>query len=295
MPIVQEFAYHKPDTLAEALELLAKYHAAGRILAGGTDLVNFLKEDLVAAQAVIDIKGLAELSHIEFHDNVLKIGALVTFTDLIESAIIRQHFPLLRETAQAVASVGIRNRATMVGNLCSAVPSLDSAPALLVYDAEVTVRSKQGTRAIPMQKWFVAPKKSALAADEIALAITVPLPERKHAGCYLKLGRYRGEDLAQAGTGILAFENQQYRIAFCAVGPTPTRAHRLEALLNGKPLTDDLICQVKEAAAAEIAPITDIRASQEYRTHIIKVMLERGLKAAVAGLHGHQHANLLGG
>jgi CO/xanthine dehydrogenase FAD-binding subunit len=295
MPIVQEFVYHKPGTLEEALELLSKYQASARILAGGTDLVNLLKEDQLAVQAIIDIKGLEALRKLEFYNNALHIGALVTFTDFIESPIIQQYFPLILETAQSFASVGIRNRATMVGNICSAVPSLDSAPVLLLYDAEVIVRSKAGTRTIPIQKWFVAPKKTALAADEMVTAITISLPKSKHAGCYLKLGRYRGEDLAQAGTGILVFDNQQYRIAFCAVGPVPTRAQRIEALLNGKPLTDELLQQVKDRVEAEIAPLTDIRASQEYRTHIIKVMLERGLKAAVAGLNGDKHANLLGG
>lgn len=295
MAIVQEFVYHKPKDVTEALELLAKYQATARILAGGTDLINQLKEDLVAAQALIDIKGVDELRQLEFQNNVLQIGALVTITDLLESPIIQQHFPVILETAQNFASVGIRNRATMVGNICSAVPSLDSAPALLLYDAEVIVRNTSGTRTIPIQQWFVAPKKTALATDEMVTTITVPLPERKHAGCYLKLGRYRGEDLAQAGAGILAFDNQQYRIAFCAVGPVPKRAQSLEMLLNGKPLTDELIRQAQDRVVTEIAPITDIRASQEYRTHIIKVMLERGLKAAVAGLNGHKHENLLGG
>ena len=292
MPIVQEFVYHKPGTLEEALELLSKYKASARILAGGTDLVNLLKEDQLAVQAILDIKGLEELRKLEFHNNALHIGALVTFTDFIESPIIQQHFPLILETAQSFASVGIRNRATMAGNICSAVPSLDSAPVLLLYDAEVIVRSKAGTRTIPIQKWFVAPKKTALVADEMVTTITLALPNRKHAGCYLKLGRYRGEDLAQAGTGILAFDNQQYRIAFCAVGPVPTRAQKIEALLNGKPLTDELLQQVKDRVEAEIAPITDIRASQEYRTHIIKVMLERGLKASVDRLNGHKQTNI---
>jgi CO/xanthine dehydrogenase FAD-binding subunit len=293
MPIVQEFVYHKPGTLEEALKLLSKYKETARILAGGTDLVNLLKEDQVAVQAIIDIKGVEELRKLEFYNNALHIGALVTFTDFIESPIIQQHFPLILETAQLFASVGIRNRATMVGNICSAVPSLDSAPVLLLYDAEVTVRSKAETRTIPIHKWFVAPKKTTLAADEMVTAITIALPQRKHAGCYLKLGRYRGEDLAQAGTGILVFDNQQYRIAFCAVGPVPKRAQSLEAILNGKPLTDELIQQVKERVEAEIAPITDIRASQEYRIHMIKVMLERSLKAAVASLNGHRQENIL--
>jgi CO/xanthine dehydrogenase FAD-binding subunit len=293
MAIVQEFAYYKPTNVAEALELLAQYQTTARILAGGTDLINQLKEDLVTTQALIDIKGIEELRQLEFQNNILRIGALVTITELLESPIIQQHFPIILETAQNFASVGIRNRATMVGNICSAVPSLDSAPALLLYDAEVIVRSKAWTRSIPIHQWFVAPKKTTLAADEVVTAITVPLPERKHAGCYVKLGRYRGEDLAQAGTGILAFDNQHYRIAFCAVGPVPKRAQSIEALLNGKPLTDELIRQAQERVMTEIAPITDIRASQEYRTHIIKVMLERGLKAAVAGLNGHKQEHIL--
>jgi carbon-monoxide dehydrogenase medium subunit len=176
----------------------------------------------------------------------------------------------------------------MAGNICSAVPSVDSGPALLVYEAEVSTKSADGGRAIPIDEWFVGPKQSALKTGEIVTGISVPLPEKTCAGCYVKLGRYAGEDLAQAGVGILALEGNEYRVAFCAVGPVPGRSGKIEALLNGNDLSDALIEEAKALIPEEISPITDIRSSKEYRTLMVKVMFERGIKAAVSRLTGNR-------
>ncbi|MBI4676486.1 MAG: xanthine dehydrogenase family protein subunit M [Elusimicrobia bacterium] len=286
MPITNEFEYHRPRDLKEALKLLWDYKGKARVLAGGTDLVIWLKEGFASPEAVIDLKGIGELSRLEFKDGVLTVGALVTFTQLIESEVVRARFPLLWESARTVASPGIRNRATLMGNIASAVPSLDGGPALLLHEAKVTVHGKAGRRAVPMRSWFTGPKKCALLEDEIASEIAVPLPERKHAGCYAKLGRYRGEDLAQVGVGAMALEGGQYRVAFCAVGPVPTRAESIEACLKGKGLSDIIIKRAKALIPDEISPIADIRASKEYRSHMAGVMLERALKAAASRLEG---------
>ena len=151
MPITTEFAYHKPQDLAEATGLLARYGGRAAPLAGGTDLLLWLKEGLKAPEAVIDIKGVPELWHLDTKGGVLAIGARVTFTELIESELVKKHFPVLWEAARTVASCGVRNRATLAGNLCSAVPSLDGAPALLVHAAgrprSGRSRSPNGSRA----------------------------------------------------------------------------------------------------------------------------------------------------
>ena len=125
--------------MREAVKTLARYGSRARILAGGTDLVRLIAENMVAPEAVVDIKGLPGLNKVEFKDDVLSIGALVTFSDLRDSPAVAKKFPVIREMTGWVASVGIRNRATMVGNLCSAVPCCDSGPVLLVYDAMVLV------------------------------------------------------------------------------------------------------------------------------------------------------------
>jgi len=286
MPISHEFDYKKPATIEEAVEILAQYGDKAKVLAGGTDLVVMMKEDILAPEMVIDIKGIKELKEISFLNDELKIGARVTFFEIEESDVIKQYFRILSEAAGTVASVGVRNSATVVGNICTAVPSLDSAPALMVNDAIVHVKSKNGERQIPIEDWFTGPKRTALNSDEMVVAVSMKKPKKKSSSCYKKLGRYKGEDLAQAGVGVLISEDNQYKISFCAVGPVPTRAHKIEALLNGKELSAEIIAKVQDLVEQEISPITDIRSSKEYRTQMIKVMIERALNDASALLQG---------
>lgn len=285
MPIINDFAYVKPATMAQALKWLARYKKPA-ILAGGTDLLNLLKDGAITPDAVIDIKGLEALHKISFAGKRLHVGALVTFSELIAAEAVRRHFPVLVETARTIGSPGIRNRATMVGNICSAVPCLDSGPLLLAYDAVVTTVGRGGKREIPIAKWFRGPKKTALKSGEIVSGVIIPLPEKKHAGCFIKLGRYAGEDLAQASVLALALEGNRFRVAFGSVAPVPFRARGIENLLCGKQLDARLLGEAKKLVAAAIAPITDLRATKEYRAHMCRVMLERALKAASGRLAG---------
>jgi carbon-monoxide dehydrogenase medium subunit len=286
MPITAEFEYVKPKDMDEALHVFSLYREKARALAGGTDLVVHLKEGLAKPEVVVDLKGLPELGGLALNGDVLRIGALVTFSDLIESPLVKAKFPLLLESALTVASTGVRNRATVAGNICSAVPSADSAPALAVYEAEVLVRGLKGERRVPVAAWFTGPKKTALAPDEIVTAVELKLPAKKHAGCYMKLSRYEGEDLAQGGIAVLAFADNTYRVAFCALGPKPARCPRTELVLNGNKLSEKLLEKAADAILQEVSPISDIRSSKEYRLHMTRVMLGRALQAAVARLFG---------
>jgi carbon-monoxide dehydrogenase medium subunit len=286
MAIAHQFEYVKPATLREAVRLLARYGPRTRALAGGTDLIGLISDGVIAPKVVVDIKGIAGLDRIEFKNGVLSIGALVTFSDLRDSPLIAKKFPVIREMTSWVASVGIRNRATMVGNLCSAVPCCDSGAVLLVYDAAVLVTGPAGKRKVPLRNWFLGPRKTVLKRGEIATGVAVALPKQTHGACFVKLRRYEGEDLAQASVTVLALAGNSYRVSFGSVAPRPIAAQRIEALLAGQALSDDLIQQAVRLVPEEIAPITDIRATKEYRLHMVGVMLGRGLRAAVARLAG---------
>jgi CO/xanthine dehydrogenase FAD-binding subunit len=286
MAIAHEFDYVKPGTLEEATALLAKHGARARVLAGGTDLIGWIRDDLVQPDILVDIKGIAGLKEIALRSNVLSIGALATFGDLLDSAIVEEQFPLLREMACRVGSTGIRNRATLAGNICSAVPCCDAGPVLLVYEAVIQVVGPQGRRSIPIREWFLGPQKTSLAGGEIVTGVALPYPESPHGGCFIKLGRYRGEDLAQASVAVLALAGNDYRVAFGAVAPTPVRAGRIEAILSGRPIDDALTKRAKTLVPQEISPITDIRATKEYRTGMVSVMLERAVKTAVSRRDG---------
>jgi carbon-monoxide dehydrogenase medium subunit len=286
MPIAHQFEYVKPRSLDGAVRLLADGGGGARVLAGGTDVVSELRDGINTPDLIIDLKGVGGLDSVAVEDGALMIGALVTFTDLIESAHVRDELPVLWEAARGVGSVGIRNRATMTGNICSAVPCCDAGPPLLVYEATVRVAGPDGPRSIPMADWFVAPRETALRPAEIVTSVAVPCPAERHGGAYVKLGRYRGEDLAQASAAVLALPGERYRVAFGAVAPTPVRARGIEALMEGRDLTDALIEEAKGLVPEETAPISDVRASAEYRAHMLPVMFERGARAAVERLRG---------
>ncbi|HOW90041.1 MAG TPA: xanthine dehydrogenase family protein subunit M [Elusimicrobiales bacterium] len=287
MPITTEFEYVRPATMDEALRLLYRYKGSARVLAGGTDLIVQLKEGVSKPEVVVDIKKLRGLDAIEMRSGSLRIGALATFSDIMDSPVVKKHCPLLREAAMTVASTGVRNRATLAGNICSAVPSADAAPVLAVYDSDIIVKGPQGVRNISIHEWFLGPRRTALAPDEIVLAVELKVPSVKTGGCYAKLSRYEGEDLAQGGLAVLTLSGRSYRVAVCALGPRPARCPKTEAVLNGaSKLNEKTLARAKAALTGEIAPITDIRSTREYRLHMAGVMLGRALNAATARLLG---------
>ena len=284
MTIAHDFAYLRPATMPDALAMLSE-NAGAMLLAGGTDVVPWLRDDAITPEVVIDIKDVPGLTGIEVVDGTLRIGALTTFTDLIFSELAAQVAPALVEAAHTVASVGVRNRATLVGNICSAVPSCDAGPPLLVYEASLEVIGPDGERSIPALEWFLGPRRQSLGEGEIVTAVTIPVLE-KHGACYTKLSRYRGEDLAQVGVAIVALPDKQYRVAYGAVGPVPFRAPAIEEYLAGKDLDATTMAGLPPLIEAAISPITDVRATKEYRTHMSRVMLERSLAAAASRLEG---------
>ena len=284
MVIAKEFTYQRPSTLAEATEILAGHPGTARVLAGGTDLVAWLRDGVVALDLVVDIKGIPDLHDLRLDGDTLHIGSLVTFSDLIHSDVVGERVPVLAEMSETVASTGIRNRATPVGNICSAVPSCDTAPVLLGYDTTVHLTGPEGNRSVDINDWFTGLRQTARTDDEIVTHLTMEVP--RHGAVYVKLMRYAGEDLAQAAVGIVAYPGEEYRVAFGAVAPTPFRSTKIEQALRGKPLSEELIAEVVAMVKDEISPITDIRATAAYRTRMTEVMLERGLPAARARLDG---------
>jgi len=283
--IAHDFDYVRASTLAEALEALGEGGPGARVLAGGTDMVAWLRDDAVHPDLLVDIKDVPGLDEITVRDGTLEIGALVTFSRIIDSPLVAEHAPTLVEASHTVASVGIRNRATLVGNLCSAVPSLDGGPPLLVHEAALRVAGKDGERSVPIGEWFSGPRRTVLADGEIALGVSIPAAG-EHGGCYLKLSRYRGEDLAQASVAALVLPGNRYRVAFGAVGPVAFRAPGIEDHLAGRVLDDEAMDGAKALVDEVISPITDVRASSEYRAHMCRVMLGRALRAAAGRLAG---------
>lgn len=285
MAISFDFEYFRPASITEAVKIYDS-HDAPAYLAGGTDLVCRMDEDFEKPDAVIDLKRVPGLKGVSFNGDALEIGALTTINELADATVTRQRYPLIAEALTFFASNPVRNRATVGGNLCSAVPCTDCGTAFSVYDTRVEAVKNGSRREIPLSDFFLGSRKTALQNGEIASKIILPLPKIRHSGIYVKLGRYRGEDLAQVSVSILMLEDLTYRICFGAVAPTPVRARKIEQKLTGEKITTPLLKEVKKLVADEISPITDVRASAEYRLHMAEVMLWRGLTAVSSRFDG---------
>jgi carbon-monoxide dehydrogenase medium subunit len=281
-----KFNYLAPTTLDEALSLLAQYKSKARVIAGGTDLVPKLKRrEVKAPEYVIDLKGIPGLDKIRQDIGGLTIGALVTIGVVESSPLIQQKFAILAQAAQSMASPQVRNRGTIAGNICNAVPSADSAPALLTLGARLKLISRKGERTINIEDFFTGPNRTALTDEEILLEIKIPDMPPKSKGVYLKLSPRRAMDLAIVGAAVVVVPEdgicKDIRIALGAVAPTPLRTMKAETVLKGQKFNDNLIEKAAKAAAAEASPIDDHRASAEYRRDMIEVLVKRAIKQAI--------------
>jgi CO/xanthine dehydrogenase FAD-binding subunit len=280
------FNYLAPATLDEALSLLSRYKGRAKVIAGGTDFVPKLKRREIGAPGyVIDLKGIPALDDIKYGVSGLSLGALATIGAVETSAIIGQKFGILAQAAQSMASPQVRNRGTIAGNICNAVPSADSAPALLTLGAKLKIINPKGERTVSIEGFFTGPSQTALNDDEILREIYIPHPPPNGQGVYLKLTPRRAMDLAIVGVAALVTAQdgfcQDIRIALGAVAPTPIRAKKAEAILKGQKFDDELIEKAARTAAGEAKPIDDHRASAEYRRDMVKVLVKRAIKQAI--------------
>jgi carbon-monoxide dehydrogenase medium subunit len=279
--IMKDFIYIKPKSLAEAIELRLQYGKDAVLLNGGTDIVIQLREQLISPKAIIDIKGIAELEGLSFREDCLYIGALTTLHELSEDETVRKLYPYIADAAAHIGSRQIRSRATCVGNIVNASPLCDMGTPLYAADAIVLVSGKDGSREIPIAEFITFVRRTSLKADEIVIAIKVPLiPQAR--GEFIKIARRSEVDLSSVCATILKIGNQ-YRLAFGAVAPTPMRLSKVEALLEGQKLTPELIEAASKLARTEVKPISDIRSSLEYRLDMVETITKRTLEKFMNG------------
>lgn len=281
------FDYLKPGTIDETLSLLSQYKGRARVIAGGTDILPKLKRrEIQVPEYMIDLKGAPNLDYIK-HDEVggLNLGALVTIHDVETSPIVQQRFGVLFEAAESMASTQVRNRGTIAGNLCNAVPSADTAPALLALEASLKLTSQQGERIVNVEDFFTGPGETVLGDEEILQEIHVPNLPPDSRGRYLKLTPRRSMDLAIVGVAAVVVAEDgmcnDVRIALGAVAPTPIRARRAEDIVRGQKLSDEVIARAAQTAAQECHPISDHRASAEYRCHMVEALTKRAIQQAI--------------
>ncbi len=284
-----KFKYLRPETLAEACSLLSQFNGKARVIAGGTDLMVNLKQKTVRPAYLVDISRLSGLNTIEYNkEDVLKIGALCTHSDIESSSVVQEKFNILAQACRSIGSVQIRNLGTIGGNLCNASPSADSAPALLGLDAKVKIFGSAGEDAVELAKFFTGPGQTLLKPDEILTGIDISATSAPSCAVFLKLSPRRAMDLAVVGVGIVLWLSADgcsctdIRIALGAVAPVPIRAFKAEGILRGQKLETALIDETARVASEETKPITDIRGSVEYRKEMVQVLTQRGIQQAIA-------------
>jgi CO/xanthine dehydrogenase FAD-binding subunit len=283
-----KFDYLEPNTIDEALSLLSQYKGRAKVMAGGTDLLPKLKErEIKAPECIVDLKGLPDLDYIEY-DQVegLSLGALVTIHAVEMSPIVQESFGVLAQAVESMASAQVRNRGTIAGNLCNAVPSADTAPALLALEARLKLASQKGERVVNIEDFFTGPSETVLTDEELLQEIHVPNLPPHSSGRYLKLSPRRSMDLAVVGVAaVVIIEDHvcnDIRIALGAVAPTPIRARRAENVARGQKLSDEVIAEAARMASEECSPISDHRASAEYRCNMVEVLTKRAIKQAIS-------------
>lgn len=279
-----KFKYVFAETIDDALGCLVEYEKKAKLLAGGTDLIpQFKQREIPIPEYVVDLKGIPDLGTITYDEHSgLKIGSMTTISAIESSPALQKHFPILVQAASTMASPQIRNRGTIGGNICNAVPSADSVPALLVLGAKVVVQAATGVRLIPLDQFFTGPRATVMQKDEILIQILVPQQRPEMKGVYLKLSPRHSMDLAVVGVAATAHCEggicTHIKIALGAVAPTPVRATGAERVLQDRKVSPELIDEAARSAVDHCNPRTDShRASPEYRRDMVYVLTRRAL------------------
>ena len=282
-----KFNYVRPKGMDEALELYSGgKDGKARVYAGGTDLLPKLKARLLPSpEIIIDLKGIPGLDYVEYEEGKgLRIGALASIYSVAHHPSVKEKFVILSQAADSIAANQIQQRGTIAGNICNAVPSADSAPALLCLGATLSCIKKNGERTIHIEDFFKGPNETVLDPGELLKEIRIPEIPGGGKGMYFKLSTRSRMDLAVVSVGALVSkENGRFkdvRIALGAVAPTPMRATKAEALLKGEKVSDEMISKASQLASEESKPIDDHRASAEYRRMMVEVLVRRAIRQA---------------
>jgi CO/xanthine dehydrogenase FAD-binding subunit len=284
---MKAFGYVSAKDVAHAVALLRAHGAKAKILAGGTDLLVELKHAVHNPEFIVDISRLAELKDIVIGDDGLHIGALATHADIMNSPIISGMFPALVEAAHSIGAVQTRNLGTLGGNLITCVPSMDSGPALIALDAVMTVASAAGERRMPLAELFVGPRKTSLKPGDLLVDVIIPKENLDKPAAFEKFGLRKGQALALVNVGASFWVGEKSvfeapRIALGAVAPTVIRVPKAEAYLAGRTISAEAMAEAGRIAATEAKPISDFRASADYRRDLIAVLVKRALASSLA-------------
>ncbi len=280
-----EFDLTIPENLPEALKALGVAGKRAVPLSGGTNVLVDIRSQRIAPDCLLDLGHVHQLRGITVEQGRVTLGARTTVGDLLASAEVARYVPALVEAARVFAGQMVRNAATVAGNVACGSPAADLVPPLLALDAEVTLSSVRGSRKLALADYHVGYKSDRREADELITAISWPVPAANAFGGFYKLARRKGDAITVTGVavsiGIDGRRCDRARIALGSVAPIPMRARKAEALLEGAEMTPDRIAAAAAAAMEECSPIDDVRATGEYRRHMVGVLVARLINAAI--------------
>ena len=285
--------YASPQTLAEAIALLAEGNGQARVLAGGTDVIVQVREGMRDLDLLVDVKNIPEVNELSYDsERGLVLGAAVPCCEVCEDPEVSAAYPGIVDAASLVGGTAIQNRASLGGNLCNGSPAADTIPPLIVHHAVCRITGPGGQRELPVEQFCTGPGRTVLGPGEILVSFHIPAPSSTFGAHYLRFIPRNEMDIAVVGTGssvVLDDAGTTFvsgRVALGAVAPTPLLVEEASQLLAGSPATDETIEQVAEAARRAARPISDIRGTVEQRKHLSAVLTRRTLQKAIARAKG---------
>jgi len=290
---LQAFDYVTPQTVDEAVSLLAAKGAQARVLAGGTDLIVQLREGRRQLEVVVDVKKIPEVNVLSYDShNGLQLGAAVPCHRIYGNTTIAQTYPGLMDAFTLVGGTQIQGRASVGGNLCNSSPAADTTPTLIAHRAICVIAGPNGRREVPVEQFCTGPGRNVLGNGEFLVAFRIPVPGRSFGAHYLRFIPRNEMDIAVVGVGsslVLGDDRatvREARVALGAVAPTPLFVEEAAAALRGKAISDATIEQAAAAARAAARPISDMRGTVEQRRHLVGVLTRRTLQGALARARG---------
>lgn len=286
------FAYVAPNTVAEAVAVLAEHGDRARPLAGGTDLLVKARANVWELDAVVDVKNIPELMSLSVNGDGLSIGAGVPCYQVYENEEIQAQYPGIVDGASIIGGIQVQSRAGLGGNLCNAAPSADGIPSLIAYGAVAKISGSNGNREVAIEDFATGPSRTVLENDELLTSIEVPKPAANSGAAYTRFIPRNEMDIAVAAVGAfiqLDSSGQNFesaRIALASVGPTPILAKAAGDSLAGKPVNDESIDAAAALAKDAATPITDMRGTVDQRKHLVEVLTGRMLRQAVERARG---------
>lgn len=274
-----DFNYHRASSIEEVTRLLKEYGDEAEVMAGGVGLIAFMKERLLSPAHIIDVKDVKELRQLSYRSGKgLSVGAAVTIEEVAANNSVKDFFPALHEAASRTADPMIRARATLVGNLCEAIPWVDSPPVLMALNASVEVAGSKGVRNSPVAGFIKGPVEIDLAADEFVTRVEIPDPGPGSKSAFEKFTAGSEFSLATVAASMTSDKGKRSaRLVFGSVNSTPARCIEAESALEDGGLTLSSVRKAAAVASEKVECVSDVLAGAEYRRHLVKVITLKAL------------------